>query len=85
MSARRAIRVLVLACLLVPTLAMAQVPPPPEGEKSLADTYHGFYENCPVLRADGVTRSTRLLLCELTARTLKCGLNLLGIEAPDRM
>jgi arginyl-tRNA synthetase len=51
----------------------------------LADTFHGFYEACPVLRAEGVTRHTRLLLCELTSRVLQGGLDLLGIRTTERM
>ncbi len=52
----------------------------------LAATYHQFYEKCPVLTApDEATRNSRLALCEVTARTLKQGLNLLGIEVVDRM
>jgi arginyl-tRNA synthetase len=38
-----------------------------------------------VLRAEGDTRASRLALCDLTARVLARGLNLLGIAAPDRM
>jgi arginyl-tRNA synthetase len=51
----------------------------------LANTYHGFYENCPVLRAEGAARNTRLLLCAAAANVLRQGLNLLGIEVPERM
>ena len=52
----------------------------------LAQTFTSFYESCPVLRAaDEDTRASRLALCELTARVLAQGLELLGIEAPDRM
>ncbi len=51
----------------------------------LASTFTTFYEQCPVLRADEPVRSSRLVLCDLTARTLKLGLGLLGITAPDRM
>lgn len=52
----------------------------------LAQAFTAFYEACPVLRApDEATRTSRLALCELTARTLRCGLGLLGIAAPDRM
>lgn len=52
----------------------------------LASRFTSFYEQCPVLRADGdATRRSRLVLCALTARTLAMGLGLLGIEAPDRM
>lgn len=51
----------------------------------LATTFTGFYEHCPVLRADDAVRHSRLALCHLTARTLHHGLDLLGIAAPDRM
>lgn len=53
---------------------------------TLARTFTGFYEKCPVLRApDAETRTIRLHLCALTARTLRQGLALLGIEAPDSL
>jgi len=52
----------------------------------LASTFTGFYENCPVLGApDPRTRASRLALCALTAAVLEKGLDLLGIEAPERM
>jgi arginyl-tRNA synthetase len=51
----------------------------------LATTFSAFYDRCPVLRAEGPDRAARLVLCELTARTLALGLGLLGIEAPERM
>ncbi|MEA3186661.1 MAG: arginyl-tRNA synthetase [Chthoniobacter sp.] len=51
----------------------------------LANTFHGFYEACPVLKADEPMRSTRLALCDLTARVLERGLSLLGIRAPEKM
>jgi arginyl-tRNA synthetase len=52
----------------------------------LASTFTGFYENCPVIGApDPRTRSSRLALCALTAAVLEKGLDLLGIEAPERM
>ena len=44
-----------------------------------------FWEKCPVLKSEGATRESRLLLCWLTARQLARGLGLLGIEAPQRM
>ncbi|MEX2138368.1 MAG: arginine--tRNA ligase [Pirellulales bacterium] len=52
----------------------------------LAGKFSTFYEECPVLRAETpeLVRS-RLLLCDVTARVLKQGLNLLGIEAVERM
>ena len=51
----------------------------------LARAFHSFYEACPVLRSSGEVRYSRLCLCELTARVLKQGMNLLGIDMPDRM
>jgi arginyl-tRNA synthetase len=52
----------------------------------LASTFTGFYEHCPILRAPTPgTRSSRLALCALTAAVLRQGLELLGIEAPERM
>ena len=52
----------------------------------LATLFSSFYEACPVLKAQTETsRNTRLLLCELTARTLKLGLNLLGIRVLEKM
>jgi arginyl-tRNA synthetase len=52
----------------------------------LATRYSDFFENCPVLRAESdELRTSRLLLCDLTARTIKRGLNLLGIDVVERM
>jgi arginyl-tRNA synthetase len=52
----------------------------------LAQTFSGFYENCPILSAeDESIRQSRLKLARLTARTLKQGLDTLGIETVDRM
>jgi len=51
----------------------------------LATTFTQFYEACPVLSADEPVRSSRLALCNHTARTLKRGLGLLGIETVERM
>jgi arginyl-tRNA synthetase len=52
----------------------------------LAGTYTTFFETCPVLRAgDPDVRDSRLVLCALTAKVLALGLEVLGIEAPDRM
>src|SRR5262245_36087869 len=47
----------------------------------LAKAYSAFFEQCPVLKAEtDALRTSRLLLCDLTARTIRLGLNLLGIE-----
>jgi arginyl-tRNA synthetase len=52
----------------------------------LASAFTSFYEHCPVLRADDEkTRLSRLVLCDVTARTLAKGLAVLGISAPSRM
>ncbi|MDQ6623885.1 MAG: arginine--tRNA ligase [Verrucomicrobiota bacterium] len=51
----------------------------------LANSFHAFYEACPVLKSDEPARSSRLALCKLTARVLQRGLDLLGIEVPERM
>jgi arginyl-tRNA synthetase len=51
----------------------------------VAGLFATFYQACPVLQAEGATRRSRLALCELTARILGRGLDLLGIEAPERM
>ena len=47
---------------------------------------HQFHERCPVLKApDEATRTSRLTLSALTARTLKLGLELLGVTVVERM
>ncbi|WP_425571009.1 arginine--tRNA ligase [Rugosimonospora acidiphila] len=51
----------------------------------LAKAFTDFYESCPVLSAEPPVRNNRLALCQLTARTLGQGLDLLGIAAPERM
>ncbi|AUG81176.1 Arginine--tRNA ligase [Kitasatospora sp. MMS16-BH015] len=51
----------------------------------LAGAFTTFFEHCPVLRSESPVRESRLALCDLTARTLAHGLDLLGIESPDRM
>ena len=52
----------------------------------LAGAFSSFYEACPVLAADNdAQKNSRLLLAQLTARTLQKGLNLLGIETLERM
>jgi arginyl-tRNA synthetase len=50
-----------------------------------ANAFHTFYEACPVLKSDGITQHSRLVLCEATASVLKQGLDLLGVETPERM
>ncbi|HHT0090655.1 TPA: arginine--tRNA ligase [Raoultella planticola] len=52
----------------------------------LAGLFSGFYEHCPIITAESDTaRNSRLKLAQLTARTLKQGLDTLGIETAERM
>jgi arginyl-tRNA synthetase len=52
----------------------------------LAQTFTMFFENCPVLKAPSTkVRDNRLLLCRLTGDTLRTGLDLLGLAAPDQL
>jgi len=51
----------------------------------VATAFTSFYENCPVLKSDEPLRSSRLVLCDATARVLDVGLGLLGIDAPEAM
>jgi len=51
----------------------------------LASAFNTFYERCPVLRAPEPARTSRLALCGATARALDVGLDLLGIDAPERL
>ena len=52
----------------------------------LCNLYSGFFENCPVLKAETPElRNSRLLLCDLTARVIQKALDLLGIRTIERM
>ncbi|MGU9865694.1 arginine--tRNA ligase [Kluyvera ascorbata] len=52
----------------------------------LAGLFSGFYEHCPILSAESESvRNSRLKLALLTAKTLKLGLDTLGIETVERM
>lgn len=51
----------------------------------LSKKFNKFYEECDVLKAEEPQRSSRLVLCDITARTLKLGLSLLGIRVLERM
>jgi arginyl-tRNA synthetase len=51
----------------------------------LAGHFARFYEACPVLKAEATERASRLILCDVTARVLKQGLNVLGIEVLEQM
>jgi arginyl-tRNA synthetase len=52
----------------------------------LANAFSTFFEECPVLKAESTARrDSRLAICDLSAQTLKFGLELLGIEVVERM
>ena len=51
----------------------------------VANSFHTFYEACPVLKSDEPARGSRLALCDLTAQVLYRGLDLLGIKVPEKM
>ncbi len=51
----------------------------------LAGHFARFYENCPVLKAEPAERASRLVLCDLTAKVLRQGLEVLGIETLEQM
>ncbi|MBY0356525.1 MAG: arginine--tRNA ligase [Candidatus Obscuribacterales bacterium] len=51
----------------------------------LSQKFNQFYEACPVLNAPEPLRTSRLILCDLTARTIQAGMNVLGITLPERM
>src|SRR5437773_3047534 len=51
----------------------------------LANSFHTFYEACPVLKSDEPTRSSRLALCDLSGQVLQLGLDLLGFKVPEKM
>lgn len=51
----------------------------------LSQKFNQFYDRCSVLQADEPQRTSRLMLCDLTARSLQLGLSLLGIQVLERM
>lgn len=51
----------------------------------VASLFHSFFEVCPVLKAEGESKEIRLRLCDATGRVIKTGLDLLGIEVPEKM
>ena len=51
----------------------------------LANSFHTFYEACPVLKSEEPARRSRLALCDLAGRVLQRGLDLLGIKVPEKM
>lgn len=52
---------------------------------ALSQCYSSFYQRFPILKAEPAVRDSRARLCLITANTLRIGLDLLGIEAPERI
>ena len=53
---------------------------------SIASSFASFYENCGILKEDNeIISQRRLALCEITSRELKLGLEMMGINVPERM
>src|SRR5687767_5960633 len=68
-----------------PRRARAETTSPDELPLGLGKALQRVYEHCPVIQSDEPTRSSRLVLCDVTAKTLARGLELLGIEHPEQM
>ncbi|MGF1496222.1 MAG: arginine--tRNA ligase [Elainellaceae cyanobacterium] len=51
----------------------------------LSQKFNQFYDRCPILQAEEPVRTSRLILADLTARTIRLGLSLLGIPVLERM
>jgi len=51
----------------------------------LCQDFNSFYNKCPILKAEEDVKAARLVLIEATAQVIKNGLNLLGMEAPEKM
>ena len=53
----------------------------------MARSFSGYYTNCPILAPENApeVREARLALCVATARALRQGLFLMGIQAPEEM
>jgi arginyl-tRNA synthetase len=65
--------------------ARREVHPLPTYLETLATRFHRFYTVHQVLGEDEVLRQRRLALCTATKTVLRVGLNLLGVNAPERM
>lgn len=86
--AERALGVMILRLPEMVDLAAADLRPNILADYlfALANAFSGFFENCPVLRASTEElKQSRMALCTLAGRTLKYGLELLGIGVVDRM
>ena len=51
----------------------------------LSEKYSAFFRDCPVIQSGGDLRTSRLMICEQVARTLRLGLELLGIRTVEQM
>jgi arginyl-tRNA synthetase len=83
-------RLLVLELLDFPRVVQnaavrREVHPIPTYLETLATRFHQFYTVHRVLVDDEELRTRRLALCAATKMVLRCGLGLLGVEAPEKM
>ena len=51
----------------------------------LSQNFNRFYDQVPILKSNEPSRSSRIALCQITANTLKLGMQLLGIKTLERM
>jgi arginyl-tRNA synthetase len=53
---------------------------------NLAKSFHKFFHECPILKAESPeAKAFRLQICLAVGNTIKTGMDLLGIEVPERM
>ena len=84
-SRRLALRLARLPDAVLEAARLAQPSVLADALYDLAQTYSTYYQNVPFLKAEPGVRESRVRLCDLTARALRLGLSLLGIETPERI
>ena len=84
-SRRLALRLARLPDAVLEAARLAQPSVLADALYDLAQTYSTYYQNVPFLKAEPGIRESRVRLCDLTARALRLGLSLLGIETPERI
>ena len=84
-SRRLALRLARLPDAVLEAARLAQPSVLADALYDLAQTYSTYYQNVPFLKAEPGVRESRVRLCDLTARALRLGLSLLGIDTPERI
>ncbi|MBR6021017.1 MAG: arginine--tRNA ligase [Kiritimatiellae bacterium] len=84
-SRRLALRLARLSDAVLEAARLAQPSVLADALYDLAQTYSTYYQNVPFLKAEPGVRESRVRLCDLTARALRLGLSLLGIDTPERI